>query len=325
MNDQPTTPAAEVLAQLGWMPPGTRVTHCAAAGDGNMNLVERVRFDDGTTLILKRARGWVEKFPDIAAPVERAGVEAAFYTALAGSAAGDAMPRHLGFDVNSAANLFEDLGEGADGMSAYAGAIIMERDIDAVADWMAALHALPVPADRCLANPAMRALNAVHIFDFPLDRANGFDVDAITPGLQRAADALKNDQRFVAAVKSVRERYLGDGAGVLLHGDLYPGSWLTTARGLFVIDPEFCWIGPREWDVGVLLAHMQLSNQPAALSARFKARYRYPIDQALTNRIAGIEIMRRLIGVAQLPLAIDLAAKKALLSAARALVLGQTA
>ena len=89
-----------------------------------------------------------------------------------------------------------------------------------------------------------------------------------------------------------------------------------------MIDPEFCWIGPREWDIGVLLAHLRLSGQPAALSERLLARYSHPVDRALANCIAGIEIMRRLIGVAQLPLMIDLAAKVALLETARNLVLG---
>jgi 5-methylthioribose kinase len=315
--------ASNILDMLGWLPKGSRVLRTAIAGAGNMNLVERVTLDDGTSLIFKRARGWVEKYPQIPAPIERAGVEAAFYTAVTGSAAGNAMPKHLGYDERQSANLFEDLGEAADGMTAYAGSVIEGANLDGVADWMTALHALPVPDDARLANRAMRALNALHIFDFPLDPQNGFDVDTITPGLQTQADRLKNDHAFVSAVKTVGKHYLRDNpSGVLLHGDLYPGSWLTTPRGLFVIDPEFCWIGPREWDVGVLLAHLRLSNQPTALRERLIARYGHPIDRALVNRIAGIEIMRRLIGVAQLPLDIDLAAKTTLLNEARGLVLG---
>lgn len=314
--------AAEVLGALGWCPAGRQVASVAVAGAGNMNLVERVTLDDGATLILKRAHGWVEKYPDIPAPIGRAGVEAAFYAAVSGSGAGAAMPAHLGYDEGAAANLFADLGAGSDGMAAYAGAAISGADLDAVADWMRALHALPVPTDPRLINRAMRELNALHIFDFPLDPASGFNVDAITPGLQIHADKLKQDSEFIAAVQAVKALYLGDLPGVLLHGDLYPGSWLTTPQGLFVIDPEFCWIGPREWDLGVLVAHLRLSNQPEEATARLLTRYGHPIDKGLANRIAGIEIMRRLIGVAQLPLAIDLAAKAALLQEARALVLG---
>jgi 5-methylthioribose kinase len=322
MPEISTPTAADVLAELGWLPVGRSVASVAIAGAGNMNLVERVMFDDGSTAILKRARGWVEKYPDIAAPIERAEVEADFYATVADTAAGAAMPRHLGFDKGGAANLFEDLGEASDGMMVYAGQQIGDEALDAIADWMLALHNLPAAANPRLANPKMRALNAIHIFDFPLDPGNGFDLDSITPGLQAAADRLKNDDKFVAAVRSVGEHYLGDRPGVLLHGDLYPGSWLTTPNGLYVIDPEFCWIGPREWDVGVLIAHLRLSGQPETSIKRLITRYRDPLDPALMNKISGIEIMRRLIGVAQLPLTLDLAAKTVLLNQARALVLG---
>ncbi|PXW78196.1 5-methylthioribose kinase [Blastomonas natatoria] len=324
MSESSTLAAADVLAVLGWLPDGRHVASAAIAGAGNMNLVERVTFDDGSTLILKRARGWVEKYPDIPAPIERAEVEAEFYATVAGTAAGTAMPQHLGFDKSQAANLFEDLGEASDGMTAYSGQLIGDDALDALADWLHQLHNLKTPANARLANPKMRALNAIHIFDYPLDPGNGFDLDSITPGLQAVADRLKHDGEFVAAVRRVSERYLGDGPGVLLHGDLYPGSWLTTPNGLFLIDPEFCWIGPREWDVGVLIAHLRLSGQPEASTERLITRYNDALDQALMNKVCGIEIMRRLIGVAQLPLTLDLAAKTALLDEARTLVLAST-
>ena len=325
MSETRKYPAASFMAELDWVPPGRAIVSADIAGAGNMNLVERVTLDDGSTLILKRAHGWVEKFPDIPAPVERAGVEAAFYAAVSGTAAGNAMPRHLGHDAGRSANLFADLGAGTDGMAAYDGMPIAEADLDAVTLWMAALHDLPLPADTRLANRAMRVLNALHIFDFPLDPASGFDLDAITPGLQAKADSLKQDAEFVAAVQAVKALYLGDGGGVLLHGDLYPGSWLTTGAGLFVIDPEFCWIGPREWDLGVMVAHLRLSGQPASHEARLLSHYRHSVNSALCNRIAGIEIMRRLIGVAQLPLTLDLGGKATLLDEARNRVLGRVA
>ncbi|MEM9667605.1 MAG: phosphotransferase [Pseudomonadota bacterium] len=329
MQNKKALSAEEVLKSANWLPVGSLVTSTAIAGAGNMNLVERVQLDNGDSLILKRARGWVEKYPDIPAPIERAGVEAAFYKSVAGTAAGKAMPNHLGYDEEQAANLLQDLGEGTDGMFVYDGTELPLDQLHAVADWAASLHGISVTAemrDR-FSNDAMRALNALHIFTFPLDPDNGFALDEITPGLQAVGDGLKLDAAFVAAVNEVDQRYLSqstDSGAVLLHGDLYPGSWLTTDDGLFVIDPEFCWIGPAEWDVGVLLAHMKLSGQPAGYGDQFTARYGRPLDEDLMNKITGIEIMRRLIGVAQLPLSIDLATKKALLEKARNLVLGTT-
>ena len=322
MSNASAASAVDVMAMLGWLPGDRHVVLVTPAGAGNMNLVERVTLDNQATVILKRARGWVEKYPHIPAPIERAEVEAAFYAAVADSAAGRAMPTHLGFSKAAAANLIADLGEGTDGTSAYAGQRISDDALYAIADWMLALHGLEGPFDDILTNSAMRSLNAFHIFDYPLDPDNGLDLDSITPGLQHLADGLKRDDHFVAAVKAVGERYLGNEAGVLLHGDLYPGSWLTTEKGIFVIDPEFCWIGPREWDVGVLVAHLRLSGQPKISSERLIKRYGASLDHRLLDQIVGIEIMRRLIGVAQLPLHIGLEDKAMMLAEARALVLG---
>jgi 5-methylthioribose kinase len=322
---EPTTPAADVLDMLGWLPNGVNVTSAAVAGAGNMNLVERIRLSDGSSLILKRAHGWVEKYPDIPAPIARAGVEAAFYHSVVGTTVGAAMPRHIAFDEAHAANLFEDLGEGTDGMTAYAGTPIAPADLDEIVDWMIALHDLAVPCDTRLNNQAMRSLNAIHIFDFPLDQSSGFSLNEITLGLQEVADQLKADTAFVESVKAIGRMYLASDGGVLLHGDLYPGSWLTTTQGLRIIDPEFCWIGPREWDVGVLAAHLILSGQTDDLIERIYMRYSGPIDRILADKISGIEIMRRLIGVAQLPLNSGLAEKTALLKRARHMVVGRGA
>ena len=329
MNNHTTPPAADVLRDKNWLPDGVSVTRTEIAGAGNMNLVERVYLDNGLSLILKRSRGWVEKYPDIPAPIERAGVEAAFYAAIKGTDAGNAMPKHLGYDPADATNLYEDLGEGKDGAFIYAGQDLPLADLNAVARWTAALHTIPVTDDmqERFINKAMRELNALHIFNFPLDPNNGFTLDDITPGLQALGDALKADTNFTQIVQHVAARYLAaetQPGDVLLHGDLYPGSWLTTDEGLFLIDPEFCWIGPAEWDVGVLLAHLRLSGQSVELGPRFITHYDRPLDETLMNQITRIEIMRRLIGVAQLPLDIDLAAKAVLLEEARALVTGHS-
>lgn len=319
--------AETVLQQKGWLPSGVRVETADIAGAGNMNLVERVRLDNGGSFILKRARPWVEKFPDIPAPVERAGFEAAFYHSVRGTPAGQLMPQHLQYDEVDSLNLLQDLGEGNDGMFVYGGEILPGDDLDALARWVASLHAIKVtsPMRQEFENMAMRRLNALHIFDFPLDPQNGFVLDEITPGLQRLADQLKSDNAYKACVQRAKTRYLdaeGKPNDVLLHGDFYPGSWLATDDGLYIIDPEFCWIGPAEWDIGVLLAHLRLSQQPLEYDQCFINRYGYDLDEVLLKQITGVEIMRRLIGVAQLPLALTLCDKKAMLEYSYDLVMG---
>ena len=76
------------------------------------------------------------------------------------------------------------------------------------------------------------------------------------------ARALQADACYVGIVRELGALYLQDGTS-LLHGDYFPGSWLQTAAGVRVIDPEFCFFGPPEFDVGVLLAHLHLA-QPHA-------------------------------------------------------------
>ena len=99
-----------------------------------------------------------------------------------------------------------------------------------------------------------------------------------------------------------------------------------------MIDPEFCFLGPPEFDLGVMVGHLHLAGQSGTLVDRVLARYdaergTRPSDESrdLVARFAGAEIMRRLIGVAQLPLAADLARKDVLLARSQALILAPAA
>jgi 5-methylthioribose kinase len=73
----------------------------------------------------------------------------------------------------------------------------------------------------------------------------------------------------------------------------------------------------------MFLAHLWLGGQSPAVAARFLGRYRPPAGHDLTVmlQLAGIEVMRRLIGYAQLPLAYGLDERRALLAHSRELVL----
>ncbi|MBS0661063.1 MAG: phosphotransferase [Verrucomicrobia bacterium] len=317
------------LADRGWLGADESIESAAKAGEGNMNYTLRVR-TDRRTLIVKQARPWVEKYDFIAAPWDRARVEAAFYREVGREPALAArLPRLLGADEDSRVLALEDLGAGGDLTGVYAGETLAESDLAALGDFLAALHAFrptesTVPT---LRNEAMRALNHAHIFDIPLQAANGLDLDTLTPGLAEVGSRLKTDAAYVARVAELGRRYLAvNDAGALLHGDFFFGSFLRTAAGLRVIDPEFCFLGEPEFDWAVLSAHLQLAGQPDALVADLERRARAArpdFDGALFSAYAGTEIMRRLLGYAQLaPLQLDLAAKERLLERSRALVLG---
>ena len=171
-------------------------------------------------------------------------------------------------------------------------------------------------------NRELRQLNQAHIFSIPLDLNNGLDLDSITPGLKKIAEELVKNKVYAQEVELLGKVYMRDGS-TLLHGDYYPGSWLHTHAGPRVIDPEFCFLGRPEWDLGVLLAHMHLAQQPAFYMMKVFDLYNpdKDFDKKLALQFAGVEIMRRLIGYAQLPLKYGLAIKEDLLRLSVELVL----
>lgn len=311
------------LLKRGWLAPGETLRGAGKAGEGNMNYTLRVSTSE-RSFILKQARPWVEKYPHIAAPWERALIEGRFYEVISEDAQLSArMPKFLGLDTESHILALEDLGEAQDFTTLYRGAELTDAQLDELADYLSRLHRVSGDAERksSFANRAMRALNHLHIFDFPLQLENGFDLDAITPGLNEVARSLKLDEDYVSMVKDLGELYLRDGES-LLHGDYFPGSWLQTAQGVRVIDPEFCFYGPPEFDLGVMIAHLNLAGQSYGLEQQLLTTYRAlrPLNHELIWQFAGVEIMRRLIGVAQLPISLDLDAKRELLLLARELV-----
>ena len=310
------------LHDQGWLTADESIREVTRAGDGNMNCAVRVT-TTATSFILKQSRPWVEKYPEIAAPVERALREGAFYQLV--SAHRDIarmMPRLLGFSRQAAMLQLEDLGLAADYTWMYRGGTIDHTDFDQLSRYLAALHGAFTGFERKgeFANRAMRELNHEHIFRLPL-ADNDLDLNGITSGLQSVANELKRDDRYVAEVTRLGSIYLDEGPA-LLHGDYFPGSWVKVGAAVRVIDPEFCFFGPPEFDVGVMIAHVTLAKQPAGLTAQLFDAYEGDgrLDRDLVARFAGVEMMRRLIGVVQLPLDATLAQKRDWLERSRQMV-----
>jgi 5-methylthioribose kinase len=300
------------------------------AGEGNMNLTLRVT-TSSRSFIVKQARPWVEKYPEIDAPARRAEVEIAFYqTARSSEKLRRSMPELLGSDPSSGVLVLEDLGEAQDFTWLYRGQALASEPLEELVDFLVTLHSLPdaaiAPNRAFFENREMRALNHEHMFRFPLAADNGLDLDAITPGLASAAEELKNDPSYSESVTNLGAQYLSDGE-TLLHGDYFPGSWLGTEDGVRIIDAEFCLLGTPAIELGVMLGHLHLADQPEeirdALVSLYCERAKILDDELvrLTRRFAGAEIMRRLIGVAQLPLSYGLERKVDLLKLSRQLVL----
>lgn len=293
------------LRQRDWLEPKEHVLDSGRAGEGNMNLTLRVR-TDRRSVVVKQARPWVEKYDHIEAPWSRIDFECRFYERVVAIAeVASRMPRLLAADPDAHTIMLEYV-DGADDLaSLYAGAKLDRAALAELADYLVGLHnTTQGEATEAFSNTGMRELNHAHIFNVPLLEDNGVQLEQYEPGLESTATKLRSDEAYRKLVENLGEKYLGSGR-CLVHGDFFPGSWLWSPRGLFVIDPEFCFIGTPEIDLGCAIAHMALAKQGRETAAAFLSRYSQSsgdFDTGGLAQYAAVEVMRRLLGVAQLPI-----------------------
>jgi 5-methylthioribose kinase len=291
------------LRQSGAISDSERVTSVEKAGEGNMNCTARVRTNE-RSFIVKQSRPWVEKYPQISAPEDRALVEARFYALISTRPEiAKSMPSILSADADARLLCMEDLGAAQDFTSMYSGYRIADDELRALTRFLSALHESfrGHPKAGELENREMRELNHEYIFVQPLE-------------------SLQPDSAYAAEIKSLGDEYLANGE-CLLHGDYFPGSWLRTASGVKVIDPEFGFFGPPEFDLGVMIAHLHLARS-SDLAPRVLELYQsHAIREKRVQQFAGVEVMRRLVGVAKLPVTFNDEEQRDLLARARTMVM----
>ena len=90
---------------------------------------------------------------------------------------------------------------------------------------------------------------------------------------------------------------------------------------VYIIDAEFSHLGFAEFDLGVIAAHLILATGKVTYLNQVMNAYALEFDSGIVQQMAGTEIIRRLIGLAQLPLERTLEEKQQLLATARELVL----
>lgn len=310
---------SEYLTGIGILKNHEEIKYTEKPGEGNMNFVRRV-VTNRKSFILKQAHSWVEKYPDIPAPVERLRVEAAYYQRTRKDPFFHPYtPALLYYDAQNLTLIFEDLGAGTDFLFAYQKAYkIHENDLIRLVQYLSRLHHLdwngmPTFPD----NLALRQLNHEHIFYFPYHEDNGFDLDEVQPGLQKISDLVKSDNQLKSIIAEFGQRYLSTGS-VLIHGDFYPGSWLSIGDSVKVIDPEFAFVGFAEFDIGVMSAHLLMTGLTESQLSQVWKHYqkRAVFNAGWCTIFCGIELLRRLIGLAQLPISFTLDEKSALIKLA---------
>lgn len=314
------------LQERQWIDKEDHVIAIQKPGEGNMNMVLRA-ITSNTSIILKQANPYVQKYPSIPAPIERVEVEYLFYQLLQQT---DALKQYLtnliGFDAINHILAVQDLGEGADFTFVYRKEHFLEdKTLEQATIFLSILHNLEFDAETTRQFPSnltLRKLNHQHLFVYPFMEDNGFNLDTIQLGLQAISLTYKTDSLLKNKLQTLGDLYLSTG-NTLLHGDYYPGSWLNRTAGFKVIDPEFCFFGNAAYDVGIFLAHLKMAQAPVSQIESLFAHYQQPkrFDQSLAFQFAGMEIMRRLIGLAQLPLDLTLEEKALLLEEAKSLIL----
>jgi len=285
------------------------IDRLSIAGEGNMNIVLRAKTNQ-RSFIIKQSRPWVAKYPQITAPIERVNVEAEFIKlTLQHDDLNQYSPILIGHIPSHFLLILEDLGEISDFSVVYQGAKVTSEDLSNFATYLDALHAIEVlyfPD-----NLEMRTLNHEHIFHFPFQKDNGLNLDEIQQGLANAAMPVIENLILINRIAELGKVYLKNDHKRLIHGDFYPASFLKTNSGIKVIDAEFAFLGPKEFDWAVLLAHLMMSDQPVEVVNEFVSLFtpNRNLDTQLILAFAGVEILRRLLGVAQLPLNTTIAKK----------------
>lgn len=307
----------DFLEELNWLQNDEAVQSITIAGAGNMNVVLRVRTNQ-RSLILKQSRTYVQKYQDIAAPIERIETERDFYSTLSSSSVSQSFPEILNYDASHYLMLMADLGDVEDMTSMYASRRVSHQEVSQLVHILEGIHDAKV-ADNYPLNMALRELNHQHIFVLPYLDDNGFDLDTIQPGLSALAVSYRSDLRLKSEISQLGQRYLSKG-NTLLHGDYYPGSWMRIGEAIKVLDPEFSFVGPKEFDWGILIAHLLMATMDETFVETITTKHVPTSSLPLVNQFMGAEVIRRLIGLAQLPLERTIEEKAWLLEKSRSLI-----
>jgi 5-methylthioribose kinase len=324
---------------------GTDEPEVREVSDGNMNRVFLATATDGSrSLAVKQALPWVRVAgPSWPMSPERADAEARAYEQVA-KVAPDKIPAIHGYDSGNYALVMEDMSDlevlrtilneggtyGPD-TSRRIGEFVAQLSF-ATSDFgmpsaeRKALIAASVSPELC------KITEDVVLCEPYLEHEHNH----WHPGLDDLTAAFRSDPRLRTEVAELRHLFM-TGAQALLHGDLHTGSIMVGTREgapvVRVFDPEFSFVGPIGFDLGLYWANTLVSAARAdALGVEgdhgdqlrlswdaFRAEFRrlWPtrvdtfFDDAFLDRFldrvwteslgfAGAEIVRRVIGFAHL-------------------------
>lgn len=337
--------------------------HAVEVGDGNLNMVFRVSGDHGS-VIVKQALPYLrvagESWP---LTRHRARIEA-WAIEIHDKLAPGVLPTLLAFDEKLSALVLEDLSS----HTSWREALIAGRDVPGVAQVVGEYTAAVLLGTSEFTLPGRRRLALRRdflyselclvtedlIFTAPYQRSESNRYDE---AIGEQVEELQRDLILRTAAAELRAEFRTRDEA-LIHGDLHTGSMMVKPGDTRVIDLEFAYFGPFGFDPGILLANLALSRlaheasgnhvfarlvdtyasdywtalaeHTRRLWAPSEPSYHRFLDRLLGDaaRFAGMEMIRRVVGLAHakdidvLPAAARLVAQTRALSAGRVLMIG---
>jgi len=124
-----------------WLQLNESIKAIEVPGEGNMNFTIRIKTSE-RSFIIKQSRGYVEKYPQVSAPIDRALREAEFYQLISkDDTLSQKMPKLKGVDKDNHVLNLEDLGNGIDYTFLYQnGKVIDVDELEQIMSFMAQLH-----------------------------------------------------------------------------------------------------------------------------------------------------------------------------------------
>lgn len=235
----------EYLATRNFLDHGECIVGLTPASPSGRNAIWRVA-TSRRSFVVKQFRPWPANGSAAPGEEERFRAECQFYrTARVADNLGGALPSVLHQDCRTGCMILEDVGGGEP-----ADRSITPADATALAWFLIALHhhSQSVPADARYQNREVVGWQMTHLFH-----------QSRTP----RSNSGRWLARFAASSEHARHA-LEDARGALekigtslVHGDFTASNWVRAADGrLRVVDAEFSFFGPPEFDAGALLASL---------------------------------------------------------------------
>jgi 5-methylthioribose kinase len=273
------------LCSRNFVVPGEQILRIEPLSSAARNLLVRV-VTSSRSFVIKQFRSWPSSDGRPTPTAEhRFRAESQFYrTARIADCAKAVLPEVLHQDAQAGCLILEDVGA----VRPLAGREISAAIASQVSWFLVSLHhhSRSVPTCAHYRNEAVLGWQMTRLF--------AGSAEAGTGGWLARWRARSDAVRFALEDGlSAMER----GGASLVHGDFSPENWVQNGHGPRVVDGEFSFFGPPEYDAGAMLAGLMLERSApgtvhAAIEVFARGCFRY--DLRLVAAFAGVHLCHRL-------------------------------